>query len=84
MPTLHVFVDANGTLLAAAPAPAPPVEGSTAPIFAGISPAEPVEGMEAFEVTVDDGEGWGSEALQRRVGELLRNKDALRRVEIRR
>jgi len=54
MATLHVFVDGDGQLSAVIPKPVAPAKGMKGPVFAGISPVGSADGIEGYEIEVDD------------------------------
>jgi len=54
MATLHVFVDGDGQLSAVIPKPVAPEPGMNGPVFAGISPVGSADGIEGYEIEVDD------------------------------
>lgn len=85
MSTMHVFVDADGRLSAVIPKPVTPSDGDAGPVFAGISPAGPDDGVQGYEVEIDDEllvvRHPLDDQLERHIEGMLRRRSALTRVD---
>jgi hypothetical protein len=89
---MHVFVDKQGSMVAAGPAPEAmpgraPATKTPGPVYAGSSPGPESDGLRAFELEIEDTlietsrDNFG-EALQARVSEAMRSQRGLKPVEI--
>jgi hypothetical protein len=92
MMKMHVFVDKQGSMIAAAPAPETLSGGTPAiktpgPVFAGSSPASDADGVQGYELEIEESllaasrDSFGA-ALQARLSEAIRTQRGVKPITI--
>jgi hypothetical protein len=89
---MHVFVDKQGTMIAAGPAPealsgSTPATKTQGPVYAGSSPGPDADGVQGYELEIEESllatsRDSFTDILQARLSEAIRTQQGLKPITI--